>query len=457
MLISMHYLRDCVVRLNSVRKLLDKAKDDEENGIDLDTVKSNFFGITLDMLTALSECEFSLTKPYMFTGSLATLKLMIKSVQATQDKKIFIEAIDAIIAPFQEFDYESFDAYAYKENFRYAHSYNEAGVDSEVIREVARSIHLDNDRVVNVIDPRCIQGVNAENFKSNFHNARLWGMGLSSKRIDETKKKFHRYVMGSLKGSNVSNDAFDVLILQPEISLDRVGERILLKKEKELIHKSINYLRPGGVMVLALPYFRFYKDICLLLSKNFANLQIRKYQSEAFSKSGFVYVTGVRKTIKEVDEDAYEILRYAFNIENIPDITEEPLEQITLPQNDLEIKLFRGSILDPDEIKRIYETSPCVSQFWNAQKVEKLSEHAKNPLLPFNEGQLGLVLCSGCLDGVVDEGNGHFHVVKGRVVKKIDNDSDIDMENNQIEVVETTSNRVEINVFLPDGTHKILA
>jgi hypothetical protein len=96
-----------------------------------------------------------------------------------------------------------------------------------------------------------------------------------------------------------------------------------------------------------------------------------------------------------------------------------------------------------------------MSTFWNDQKIQTAEENAKNPLLPFNTGQLGLVLTSGCLDGIIDEGNGYSHIVKGRVVKKTEKENDNIGED--IELTETTSNRVEINVIMPDGTHKILA
>ena len=89
------------------------------------------------------------------------------------------------------------------------------------------------------------------------------------------------------------------------------------------------------------------------------------------------------------------------------------------------------------------------------QKVEKLDETIKNPLLPFNIGQLGLVLTSGCLDGIVEEGDGYSHLIKGRVSKQT---IEVETEkNNNIEITETTVNKVEINVLLPNGEFKVLA
>ena len=43
----------------------------------------------------------------------------------------------------------------------------------------------------------------------------------------------------------------------------------------------------------------------------------------------------------------------------------------------------------------------------------KTEEEVRHPLLPFSPGQLGLVLVSGKIDGIVDEGNGAYHVIKG--------------------------------------------
>jgi hypothetical protein len=96
-----------------------------------------------------------------------------------------------------------------------------------------------------------------------------------------------------------------------------------------------------------------------------------------------------------------------------------------------------------------------MNKVWDSQKAEKLEENIKNPLLPFNIGQIGLVLTSGCLDGLVNEADGGCHLIKGRVSKKTQK---TEFRNNHtIEVTETTVNRVEINVLLPNGEFKTLA
>ena len=96
-----------------------------------------------------------------------------------------------------------------------------------------------------------------------------------------------------------------------------------------------------------------------------------------------------------------------------------------------------------------------MTSFWKEQSAEKLFESSNRPPLPFNIGQLGLVLTSGCLDGVVDEGNGYKHIVKGRVARTTNQERT--QQESTVTVEETVGNKVEINVLLPDGTHKVLA
>jgi hypothetical protein len=458
-LVSMYYLRDCNVRLRSMQRMLEKLKDGDEDKVDFETITANFHGIAFDMANALSELANGSINHYGFSATLSLLTSTWESISAESTKEQFISAIENLTAPYEDFDYESPDLYSLTDTFRDTHHY-ESETGSPLMMDVlARAVKLNVPRVVNMLDARCRFGADAFSLVNSFSGGtmRAWGVGLAENSQESTRSRFHRVAMGALKGSNISNEAFDILLLRPDITLERSGEKLLFKKEKEMIHKAVNYVRTGGVVAIGLPYFRFYRDIVLFLSRNLSDIQIRRCDADSFSSTGLIYVVGIRKDDREIDEDGYTLMRHAFNYRNVPEASSNPLDEITLPNGVEEVKMFRGSVLDPEEIKRIYATSPCVTQFWRNQKVEKLSENAKNPLLPFNVGQLGLVLTSGCLDGVVDEGNGCCHVIKGRVVKKLDRTHDIDAASGQIEIVETTSNRVEINVFLPDGTHKILA
>ena len=65
-------------------------------------------------------------------------------------------------------------------------------------------------------------------------------------------------------------------------------------------------------------------------------------------------------------------------------------------------------------------------------------------------GQIGLVLTSSCLDGVVEEYEGQHHAIKGMVNKIRHTDTNNDVGNEE-SVLETISNKVQINIITPDG------
>jgi hypothetical protein len=196
-----------------------------------------------------------------------------------------------------------------------------------------------------------------------------------------------------------------------------------------------------------------YKEVCQYLAKNLKDIQIRL-------DGIHVYICGYRNTDKnrEADKDVLIALRtLQLNRSNDCYSLDNPLNSFTLPLPATQVLTFRGSKLDETEFAAMYEKSNATETFLKEQRVDKLSDNAKSPLLPFNVGQLGLILTSGCLDGVIDEGNGICHAVKGRVIKKRDVQKEVDNEKDKIDVTEIVANRVEINAFLADGTYKCLA
>jgi hypothetical protein len=119
-----------------------------------------------------------------------------------------------------------------------------------------------------------------------------------------------------------------------------------------------------------------------------------------------------------------------------------------IPLEVLELEYFRGSQLDVDDLLEAAVDAGIDNFLFN--QTQPLVVKDQSPLLPFNIGQVGLVLTSGCLDGVVEEMDGVYHVIKGMTTKLSTVTTD-DSEENQLKSTETISNRVKINVFTADG------
>lgn len=122
--------------------------------------------------------------------------------------------------------------------------------------------------------------------------------------------------------------------------------------------------------------------------------------------------------------------------------------------NRIEAPLFKNmNISEDDIIEALTNKQEDVHKIYNSimENLILPEENAAHPLIPFSPGQLGLVLVSGYVDGIVDEGDGNYHVIKGFCYKDpVDNDT-VDEDGTTIRNL-TYFNRTAVRAFLGDGT-----
>ena len=273
-------------------------------------------------------------------------------------------------------------------------------------------------------------------------------------KIDKEKRqKFERFVVGGLNKVVITNDAFDIVYCQPCIDLETdFYQQNIIFEERKMLDRAYIYLRRGGILVYTIPMSRLSKQISLYLARGLKGIQV--LSNELTEKTGAVTIIGYKPSAKErvLDAKIYVRLRNLYWTKDF----DTCLMDRTVPSDMRRIEKFRGSKMDDAELQEAFLDSNAMKTFWKDQVVEKLSETKKKPLLPFTIGQLGLVLTSGCLDGVVEEEDGCAHCVKGRVVKVTETKRDFNEDGNTVDIVETTRNRVEISMFLPDGSYRCL-
>lgn len=448
MLTSQWILQDGISRLKNLNKLI-KEKSDVE------PFKPRLYGICYDMASAAEELFFNINS-YRHREIKEVVLNAVKNVRATNDGLEIKNNIAEILAMFDENENFGHDTIGDFSSNKYNAITSYKKIGSNNIEQIMKAIKLTN-RTITILDPRCYNGDNLQSIKTQINNSVTYGIEQEASIADVARTVVDKIAKGPFAGSKISNDAFDVIFFEPNISWNfSVQTNKFLKQEKMSFNHVIKYLRTDGIMIFVIPYYRLHKDVCVALAKNLHDVQVRRLSGDDFNDKGLVAVMGIKSSKKDIDEESYRTLRKLHTIDELPLLRTTPFEQYTLPKEAIEIEVFRGSILDMEEMKSICNNSGCIDAFWKSQEVEKLSENAKQPLLPFNVGQIGLVLTSGCLDGIVDEGDGNAHVIKGRVSKKSNKESDM-LDNGSIEINETISNRVEIHVVLPNGEYKILA
>jgi len=450
MLVSMFYLSDGVARL---RTLANNCKSQT----DINILKGKISVVLADMVFACEEMAFT-TDSYHYSrlkDSLLETNRAISSATEKDQLKVFTEAI---VEMFKDINYDSPSTYDFKRECR-DRAMRFVPTHEISLNKIGEAIPKLN-RPIQFLDTRCNDGQNLKNITKGFDNKTTYGIEADQNVALRARQNLDRIAMGQFAGSRITNDAFDVLIAEPLINWNATfnGNQspITFKSERVFLLNTIKYLRPNGIGVIIMPYYKLYRDICMFIAKNYSNVQVRKLGPD-FYATGSIVITGTkREDTKEMDEATYQLLRKCHNQAFIKDILTNPLDVYTLPNESLSIDIFRGSVLDPNELLSIIQNSGCMDEFWKNQRVEKLSESSKQPLLPFNIGQIGLVLTSGCLDGIIDEGDGKYHLIKGKVSKQSNVERNYNSDT-EIETQETISNRVEINVVLPNGEYKVLA
>ena len=443
-----------------------EAKGTKRTPADLPSFSLQFNSAFLDLGMALQECQYLEGNISPLIDVLYTYPALEARARDAKTLYDYESILDILINPLSSWmeaqNTYRFSWYDYNSDFRLLWDNlgsSAADFGSEAINLIQDAIQWQG-RPITLFNINCTAKNSIKGLDNPKHTLKFYGADARKTLSSSQRTEYQRVIYGGLKGSAISNDTFDILACLPVLTQNKtIKNNTIVKNEQEIAQRSLEYLRPGGIFIYALPYYRFYNTLCTFLARSLTNVQVFTTYEERYSGSKLVYVIGNKQELQPLpDMQLYRTLRgLPLHWDRLVAEVPKALKPISLPEGIVQVKRFRGSEFNEEEVVELYSTSKCTSDFWKAQTVEKLSESKERPLLPFSIGQLGLVLTSGCLDGIVDEGNGYKHVVKGRVIKRVDRYENLDRNTNRVQVESTTSKRVEINAFLADGTYKCLA
>ena len=328
-----------------------------------------------------------------------------------------------------------------------AEGYYKENMELPFVRDIGTIVeNININRPFNIFSPKCGQGLLLNKFKE-YGECTTYGLESITNAHRRAKDNLDRVIRGEMQGSKISNDCFDIMQLTPPVSwmaeLGATGN-LLEKKEKHWLRNTIKYLRKDGILIFTIPVTRVTNDMAFVFSKLLSDVQVLKANSDV--TLNYVHIIGKKNISKDSRKDVYAYLSNLNTMAELP--TELDFKYELASGGIITPELFRGSVLDEDELEQIVNTSGLMSSFWKQHEIEQ-NESNIRPLLPFNMGQIGLVLTSGCLDGVVEEYEGQYHAIKGMVTKVRDFNNS--REDNDETSVETISNKVQINLLTPDG------
>ena len=391
MLYSLYTVKDAIRKIGVVKKKI-KKEDNDINFIKFDLLKP-----IRDIQLGFKEFQIirdGNSGPHdiliYITGEL--VKKINKWTSETEPDEIK-EEIDDFTKNFENFDYAQNDVLSH-----YASYYNKSN-SAPAIGSVDCCVSAVNrNREFNYLELEAGEGHRIRSVLEI--NPKALGYIITSKesKTQELREieRMERVGLGEVLGSRISNDAFDVILTRCDIKhtldLNMVGGHIS-KHERFKMLQADKYLRKGGYHILVLPYYRLHSDFSGVLARNYSEIDIFRGHTSRDEKYQLLYLIAKKAEVRGENPATIQKL---LNINNFTDAT--PVDRIdkefTLPLKRLDINDFKGSKLDSFELHNLISSSNMVNEFKKMQEVTLGANESKHPLLPFNIGQLGLVLTS---------------------------------------------------------------
>lgn len=298
---------------------------------------------------------------------------------------------------------------------------------------------------VNLLDPCCGCGLALERLGLQ-KDVATYGIEIDETRGKEAESRLDRVGFGSFYHSRISHEAFHALFLNPPYLsvMNEGGSKA--RSEKRFLVESMHHLMQAGILIYIIPYYRLTWDICRVICDNFRNVSVYRFMDEEFAKFKQVVVFGIKKKKEDGSQQAEVLSQYAMLPEKIPMIDMLQPESYPLPDNEKAVELFKGAVFNLGELQRQMAKSKSCEMFFEKSKIDAME---KQPLLPLNLGQVGLIGGSGLINGYVDCDSPH--VIKGRVVKEVKKRENIEDGT----LTETRVNKMLFHLLTPDGMKRL--
>ncbi len=300
-------------------------------------------------------------------------------------------------------------------------------------------------------EPDAVQSVK----KELGENVRIYGMYDSSSLQEsrDVRSSMERCALGSPEHYKVQNKAFDLIYTRTLTATSYYSNEGAPASAESPVTKELKrlwrYLAPGGVLLMLVPKFCMRQKERTVASSFYELLGNKRVKTMYENLDMRLLVLRKGVIIEETEKEAtYQKLTEMKESEgSLAGILEHAFDKA--PAYDLgPVRLFKGEEQDKLILEIALEKSTL------KVSMAKTTQHAIEPLLPLKKGQIGQIIASGRLNGIIDEGDGYKHIISGRVVKgtrrthKEDYD---DPEHAREEDKIIRNNLVEINALGGDG------
>jgi hypothetical protein len=285
----------------------------------------------------------------------------------------------------------------------------------------------------------------------------LCGIELDAYRAEQARQRIPNILQGNTLEVQCPVECSALLYLNPPCDYT-LGPADSRRTEQSFLSHTYRWLKPGGVLVFVIPGDGM-AECSQILSTHFRDVRVYRLESLECVRYKQVVVMGARRSRHEKerlsDNDISRARLYyaslARNPLQIPVLPHEPEAHYKVPVSGPAQLAYRG--LPLDEIEDLLPQSAAYRQAGRILFAEPVSATGR-PLTPLHSGHVGLLACSGLLNGIFGSGD-QRHIAFWQAVKLLDR-TEVEDDRGVITVREKERFSNELTVVYSTGQVAIL-
>jgi hypothetical protein len=230
-----------------------------------------------------------------------------------------------------------------------------------------------------------------------------YGIELDAYRAEQARQRIPNIVQGNALEVQCPVECFGLLYLNPPYDWT-LGPADSRRTEQTFLSHTYRWLKPAGILVFVIPSERV-AECSQILSTHFRDVQVYRLGALECVRYKQVVVIGARRSRREkerlTDSDITRARLYyaslARNPSQIPVLSSEPEARYNVPVSGPAQLVYRG--LPLDEVEDLLPQSAAYRQAGRILFAEPASATGR-PLTPLHAGHVGLLACSGLLNGI---------------------------------------------------------
>jgi 16S rRNA G966 N2-methylase RsmD len=294
-------------------------------------------------------------------------------------------------------------------------------------QRIRRFLWFPDSAPASAIDPCVGDGVAFEGITIGAAVLR-YGIELDAYRAEQARERISNVVQGNTLEVQCPVESFGLLYLNPPYDWT-LGPADSRRTEQSFLSHTYRWLKPAGILVLVIPSERL-AECSQILASQFRDARVYRPESAECVSYKQVVVIGARRSRREkerlTDSDITRARIYyaslARNASQIPVLPSEPEMRYAVPVSGPVRLTYRG--LPLDEIEDLLPKSTAYRQTGRILFAEPVCATGR-PLTPLHAGHVGLLACSGLLNGIFGSGD-QRHIAFWQAVKVTDRSEEVE-------------------------------